>query len=253
MGTSCAPTFDIIFFSIELRAQFIAIKQGIKLPLSYARKLDDILTIFPNTENFSAFFNLLQHPTLTYTSDSDNTANIFMNICIYKDKLFHKTGIFSTCLFQKINNLFIYLRPDSMLPTHIINVNFIKQEIFRLRLICSNDIDYQFFRCLFYQRLLKREYTGRYLDRIFNECKPERHDLLHNTKSPDTSKPQHQYLVLPFNNFTQTFKHAISQLLTPPAALLALFPYAFEDPTKLHIAYNLERNVKSHAKQKYNS
>ena len=174
-----------------------------------------------------------------------------MDICIYKDNLFQETGIFSTCLFQKIHNLFIYLRPDSMLPAHII-INFIKQEIFRLRLICSNDIDYQFFKRLFYTRLLKRQYTHTYLNQIFNECKPERHTLLHSTKSTDTPKPQHQYLVLPFNNFTHIFKDTISQLLTPPAELLALFPHAFEDPTKLHIAYNLEKNVKSHAKQKYN-
>ena len=120
METSCAPTLaDIFFLSIELRALFIALRQGIKLPLFNARKLDDILTIFPTTENFSVFFNLLQHPTLTYTSDSDNTANIFMDICIYKDKLFQETGIFSTCLFQKIHNLFIYLTPTLNLTTTI--------------------------------------------------------------------------------------------------------------------------------------
>jgi len=173
-----------------------------------------------------------------------------MDICVYKDANFHETGIFSTCLFQKIHNLFIYLRPDSMLPEHI-RINFIKQEIFRIRLLCSDDRNYHFFKHLFYNRLLARTYSRKYLDRIFNECNPERHDLLHNIKSLAKPKPQHQYLILPFNNFTKKYKHRIAQILTPPANLLALFPNAFEDPTKLHIAYNLERNVKSHAKHKY--
>jgi len=251
MGTSSAPTLaDIHYFSIELNARQIALGRGIQLPLYYTRKLDDILSIFPTTENFLAFFELLQHPSLTYTSDSDNTANTFMDICVYKDDNFNKTGILSTCLFQKIHNLFIYLRPDSMLPEHI-RINFIRQEIFRIRLLCSDDRNYHFFRQLFYNRLLARTYSRKYLDRVFNGCTPIRHDILHNIKSLTKSKPQHQYLTLPFNDFTSKFKFRIAQLLTPPAYILALFPNAFEDPTKLHIAYSLERNVKSHAKYKY--
>lgn len=254
MGASSAPVISNIFVCmVELKAQFIALKSPhIRLPLLYLRILDDILTISSSAAQFKLYLQLLQHPSLTYTVEADNTSNIFMDMCIYKDANFNTTGIFSTILFQKLHNLFIYLRLDSLIPNHII-VNFIQQEIYRIRMICSHDSEYEMYKYLFYHRLLKRQYTKKKLDPIFNACNPNRHDLIHGIKLSHKEQTQHQYLVLTYSDFSIKHNSEIQTLLTPPADILALYPFAFEDPTKPHVSYRLEKNVKTHAKQKYDN
>ena len=139
IGSSCTPTIANIFMCmIELKAIRSAIDNHIPPPLFYLRILDDIIAGYTSPEHSITYCALLKHATLEYTYESDLNSNIFMDIILYKGSDYTRTGKLSTCIFQKLTSKFTYMRPDSMIPEHIVR-NFIISELNRIRLLCSND------------------------------------------------------------------------------------------------------------------
>ena len=241
IGSSCTPTIANIFMCmIELQAIRTALDRHIPPPLFYLRILDDIIAGYISTEHSLAYSTLLKHDTLEYTYESDDSCNIFMDIIIYKGLDYITTGKLSTCIFQKLTNKFIYIRPDSQIPEHII-CNFIISELNRLRLLCSNDEEYAHFTCVFYHHLRARTYSTKFLDNIFCNYSTSRSDLLHRPSKKSIST--HTYLVLPFCLFTIDNKALINSIFTPTAELIAQYSSAFEDPSKVHIAYKLDKTL----------
>ena len=192
IGSSCTPTIANIFMCmIELKAIRSAIDNHISPPLFYLRILDDIIAGYTSTDHSTSYCTLLKHASLEYTYESDPNSNIFMDIILYKGHDFALTGKLSTCIFQKLTNKFTYMRPDSMLPEHIIR-NFIISELNRIRLFCSNDEDYAHFVCVFYHRLRHRTYSVKFLDDIFTA-----HLLQPLDPNYYTVSPKNVFLTLP--------------------------------------------------------
>ena len=138
------------------------------------------------------------------------------------------------------------MRLDSMIPEHI-RRNFIISELNRIRLLCSNDEEYTHFVCVFYHRLRHRTYSVKFLDAIFTPFTTSRSDLLQRI----TCKPvsNHTFLVLPFIPFTIHNKAIINSILTPPANIIAQYPSAFTDPSKVHFSFKLEPKLSSLSKR----
>ena len=247
IGSSCTPTIANIFMCmIELKAIRSAIDTHIPPPLFYLRILDDIIAGYTSTEHSINYSALLQHVSLEYTYESDLNSNIFMDIIIYKGRDYALTGKLSTCIFQKLTNKFTFMRPDSLIPEHIIR-NFITSELKRIRLLCSNDEEYAHFTCVFYHRLRHRTYSIRFLNTIFDDFSISRSDLLQQHSSVKQNSDC-TYLVLPFTPFTIRNKAFINTTLTPPADIIAQYPAAFTDPSKVHFSFKLEPKLSSIAK-----
>ena len=246
IGSSCTPTIANIFMCmIELKAIRTAIDTHISPPLFYLRILDDIIAGYTSTDHSTSYCALLKHDSLEYTYESNNNSNIFMDIILYKGHDFTLTGKLSTCIFQKLTSKFIYMRPDSMIPEHIIR-NFIISELKRIRILCSNDEEYAHFVCVFFHRLRHRNYSVKFLDPIFALATTSRSELLQSTTNKRTST--HTFLVLPFIPFTIKNKAYINAQLTPPADIIAQYPAAFTDPSKVHFSFKLEPKLSSIAK-----
>jgi hypothetical protein len=246
IGSSCTPTIANIFMCmIELKAIRSAIDNNISPPLFYLRILDDIIAGYTSTDHSTSYCTLLKHASLEYTYESDPNSNIFMDIILYKGHDFALTGKLSTCIFQKLTNKFTYMRPDSMLPEHIIR-NFIISELNRIRLLCSNDEEYEHFVCVFYHRLRYRTYSVKFLNDIFTPFTTSRSELLHRTTIKRVSNLT--FLVLPYIPFTIQNKAQINSILTPPADIIAQYPVAFTDPSKVHFSFKLEPKLSSLSK-----
>lgn len=246
IGSSCTPTIANIFMCmIELQAIRTALDKHISPPLFYLRILDDIIAGYTSIDHSLSYGTLLKHDTLEYTYESDENCNIFMDIIVYKGLDYITTGKLSTCIFQKLTNKFIYIRPDSHIPEHIIR-NFIISELNRIRLLCSNDAEYTHFTYVFYHHLRARTYSVKFLNNIFCNYSTSRSELLHRT--PMKSISTHTYLVLPYCPFTIDNKTLINTVFTPPPELTAFYPAAFEDPNKVHVAYKLDKNLLQMAK-----
>lgn len=88
----------------------------------------------------------------------------FLDITISYDSIHTQ---FNTSIFQKILNKYLYLSPRSCHAPHIFK-GFIKGELTRYARLSSNAYSYRIIKCLFYQRLVNRGYSRRFLDPIFH-------------------------------------------------------------------------------------
>ena len=140
------------------------------LPMIYTRLLDDIFIIFPNTIAYNLFKALwLRHAPKSIALEYSTGSSVN-----YLDITVTKIGaLLSVSLFQKPNNKFLYTPFNTNQPPHI-PTNWIRSEIIRPKLFCTDENNFIIARTALYTRLLARGYPNSKLDPIFELPIPSR-------------------------------------------------------------------------------
>jgi hypothetical protein len=86
---------------------------------------------------------------------------------IYKGSRYNEKLVFDIKLYQKPQNKYLYLPPNSFHPKSVFKA-FISAEIDRYRLCCNNDSDFDEIKKQFHSRLIARGYKEDYLKSIFD-------------------------------------------------------------------------------------
>jgi hypothetical protein len=177
MGTPFAVTFACIHLAIIEAESFEIIKKhGFDGPLLYYRFIDDIIAVFPTAEDGKAFmtvFNTRRSGIHCPKYVLSTNAATFLDITIFKGKRFKNNGLLDVKLHQKPINKFLFLPPSSYHPKHCMN-GWISGYIKRIRLNCSEDIDYLHFKSKFFTHLRERGHTLSIIEQfqiVYNRAK----------------------------------------------------------------------------------
>ena len=161
MGTPFAVTFACIHLAIiENETLTILLNNGHREPQLYYRYIDDIIAVFEYPVDAVAFMSVFNtrrrglHCPKYLVSDSSAT---FLDLTVYKASRFKSSGKLDVKLFQKPTNKFLFLPTTSFHPEQCAK-GWISSYIKRIRLNCSNDVDYEKFKADFYAHLLNRGY-----------------------------------------------------------------------------------------------
>ena len=176
MGTPAAVVFACLFLDTLERK---VIKTTNVKPLLFKRYIDDIFAIFRTCEDAQVFITAFNSvlPTIKCSSPTiSNQDGIFLDLFIFKGKRFEKDRCFDTKLYQKPQNKYLYLTPNSFHPKSVFPA-FIVAELNRYRLCCNNDVDFLEVKDDFYKRLLARGYDAKTLNNLFTRWSP-RENLL---------------------------------------------------------------------------
>jgi hypothetical protein len=161
MGTPVAVTYaNIVLYYIERN---LITKNFIK----YYRYIDDIFAVCDNAESACVFvesFNKV-NTAIQLEGWTVERYGVFLDL----DITITPANSISFTIYQKPMNKYQYLPPNTAHPRHIIN-NFIKNEISRYRLYCTEDKKFGEIMGKFYSRLIARGYTYSYLNPIFQNA-----------------------------------------------------------------------------------
>ena len=175
MGTPVAVTFANIYLSILEHELLLKLPNesasvlNISSFLLYKRYIDDIVAFFPDKESaleFAKVFNLLRPNNIKVDFVISDTTGVILDITIFKGRRFNTSGHFDISLFQKSCNKYLYL-PSFSFHRETIFSGFINSELQRIRLHCTDDIDFFRFKHQFYIHLTHRGYRKHFLDNIF--------------------------------------------------------------------------------------
>jgi hypothetical protein len=224
MGTPLAVPFACLFVAQIEYMIFSDPTNNIPEPLFYRRYIDDIFYISSSrkdAETYFACFNSIVSTIKCGSITIDNTSGIFLDLVIYKGTRFQQNNILDFRTYQKEQNRYLYLAPNSFHRRDVFK-STILSELNRYRLTCSNDRDFENIRTLFYQRLVNRGYSQSYLNLIF-PWHLSRADLLQNlhqrfsTKQIELTK---QPLLFKVMNSYELSDLRISQLTKVPQSIL---------------------------------
>jgi hypothetical protein len=167
MGTPAAVCFACLFvYEVEHLVQSNLPDNSI---IFYRRYIDDLFVIFPNVEKADAFFNSFNNVVPTIRCGSRTTSlssGVFLDLEIFKGKRFATSQLLDFRVFQKEQNRYLYLAPNSFHNRAVFR-GFILSELDRYRLNCTDDNEFTAMKQAFYQRLLARGYSSIYLNYIF--------------------------------------------------------------------------------------
>lgn len=171
MGTPLAVPFACLFVCQLEHELFSQQRDGSYLaaPLFYKRYIDDIFYIARSTSEANKFFDCFRQiiPSIRCGSLTiDATTGIFLDIQVYKGSRFLQTGVFDFKTYQKEQNRYLYLAPNSFHRRNIF-ASFIISELNRYRLSCTDTNEFYTISSLFYQRLVARGYNPHYLNAVF--------------------------------------------------------------------------------------
>lgn len=176
MGTPVATSYANIFLygvECDLIAKY--------KPCYYKRYIDDIFAIFPSKIIAKCFIHTFNSivPSIKLEAVTIGRSGIMLDLII---ELMHNPHIMSDTithkLFQKPANIYQYIPTLSNHKPNIFS-NFIKQEVNRFNINCTNTDDYNECKILFSQRLLARGYDTK----LFNNATsglPTRETLINN-------------------------------------------------------------------------
>ena len=197
MGTPAAVVFACLFLDTLERK---VIQSTNVEPLLFKRYIDDIFAIFKNEGDAKLFITTFNSvlPTIKCSSPTISSSDgIFLDLVIFKGPRFMKEQCFDTKIYQKPQNKYLYLTPNSFHPKSIFPA-FIIAELNRYRLCCNNDIDFIQVKDDFYKRLLARGYDAQSLNDLFKKWSPREKLLERVCKrifGENTSKNSSQALV----------------------------------------------------------
>ena len=189
MGTPAAVVFACLFLDAHESKILEELKP--RKPLMYKRYIDDIFGIFETKEDAEIFLKKFSSdkdlPTIKCSSFTiDDKEGIFLDLKIFKGERFRASHRLDVKVYQKPQNKYLYLPPNSFHPKAIFPA-YIKAEINRYRLICSNDNDFKEVREEFRNRLIARGYTQEMLEPLFLSHKT-RKELLQNIRKKKSKK-----------------------------------------------------------------
>ena len=171
MGTSLSVAFSCLYVGYK---ENIAIQQfknmGLPDPLIYKRLIDDTMAIFHDKYTAAIYMEILktcigEGLTLEYNIDTDSCT--FLDVKLYKNDTFRNHNKIATTLYQKLMNKYLFLPPTSAHSISIFRA-WITSYITRIRIICSDDIEFIIHKDNFYNRLRDRGYTRKFLKKIID-------------------------------------------------------------------------------------
>jgi hypothetical protein len=168
MGTPAAVVFACLFLDSLERRVF---KEHKIKSMCFKRYIDDIFAIFGTKEEAELF---LQHfttklPTIKCSSYTiSETEGVFLDLVIFKGPRFQNEAKFDTKIYQKPQNKYLYLTPNSFHPKAIFPA-FIVSELNRYRLCCNSEDDFQKVKNEFFDRLIARGYETSMLNGLFTK------------------------------------------------------------------------------------
>ena len=179
MGTPMAVVFANLFLDIHETNVLETLQSK---PIVYKRYIDDIFAVFENKESAILFINKFNLDIPTIKLDVYNIGNSvnFMDLEIFKGNLFQSKALIDIRLYQKPQNAYQYLHPTSYHQKTVFPA-YITAEIKRIRIACTNDIDFEYNKELFKSRLLNRGYNNSFLTRLFSNTYL-RQELINNIK-----------------------------------------------------------------------
>jgi hypothetical protein len=197
MGTNCAVNLAQIYLGRLLDIELLE-HANIRL---YKRYIDDIFMIFNGTEEeliklFTRVNHMIPGISITYSFSKKETE--FLDLKIFKDL----NGTICYTTHQKSQNKYHYLSPKSCHPSHTLS-GYIKGELIRYSRNSSHEFYFNHTRQLFFQRLLNRGYSRKYLTRIFEKVSYTR------SETPQTPTLSITAFVIPYSvqlNFNALIK-----------------------------------------------
>ncbi len=165
MGATFSPTIANIFMSVIVH-RFLH-TQHIK-PLTLTQYIVDIFMIWPgSTHELNSFLTALNnfHPNLRFTHQQSPLTIDFLDLTIYKGTHFPVTNILDTKTYQKPLNLYQYLHYTSNHPKSIYKAVIRGESIRYIRTNTTHET-YCAMLHIFKQRLLKRAYPDRLINRL---------------------------------------------------------------------------------------
>lgn len=222
MGTPLAVPFACLFVA-ELEHRISSFT-----PIYYKRYIDDIFMITTSKEEAELFINRFNSvvPTIRCGSVTiDFTTGIFLDIEVYKGSRFCTANLLDVRIYQKVQNRYLYLAPNSFHRRDIFKSTIIS-ELNRYRLCCSNDVEFFSIKCLFFQRLVARGYNPDYLISLF-PFHSTRSQLLQNislrfsidSKKQSTTSSSLSLPIFKSLNTYETTQLSISKLISIPLNL----------------------------------
>ncbi len=163
MGTNAAVSLANIYMG-HIVDRFL--KQQTKL-FYYKRYIDDLFIIWKGTKvewrRVSTLLNRLDPSiTITFTEPTLSTTP-FLDVNISWDNFNNR---FNTSVYQKELNKYMYLTPKSCHTPHTFS-GFIKGELTRYARLSSEPFAFNRMKELFYQRLVNRGYSRKFLNYTF--------------------------------------------------------------------------------------
>ena len=258
MGTPAAVVFACLFLDSHERqvSQLVLQKFGI-YPLFYKRYIDDIFAIFSSRHEAKTFIkyfcNNKQLPTIKCSSRTiSSTEGIFLDLRIFKGKRFQEEGKFDTTIYQKPQNKYLYLPPNSFHPKAVFP-SYILSELNRYRLVCNNDDDFNAISEEFFTRLKARGYSDEFLNPIFQKTSSREflfNKLVQRVRSKETQKTVENINLFKtvFNPQTKALKIKDSLKLTDSVLLTHAGKLACNDKDPI-VCYSNSPNIQSHLSQ----
>ena len=227
MGTPFAVTFACIHLAIiEAEAFEVIKKYGFDNPLLFFRFIDDIIAVFNTAEDGHAFMAVLnsrrigiQCPKYIISAHSAT----FLDVTIFKGNRFNYCGRLDVKLHQKPINKFLFLPPSSYHPKKCMS-GWISCYIKRIRLNCSDDVDFLNFKAKFFNHLRDRGHNASTIIELF-QVDYKRAELLmeaNASKIKNKNKIRSGYpvanpiaVVLQHNPRSAILKNEIKRILKP--------------------------------------
>ena len=215
--------------------------------LLYKRFIDDGFLIWSgNYDSLVKFFHALGSvdPNIKITFEISPTSAIFLDLSL----TLNDDGIITSSLYQKPMNLYPYI-PFASAHSHMIKRSFIKAELNRYVLACSNEDSYASLKVQFFKRLRARGYPPSFLRPLFipHEYSSRCERLKSALSAERVKKPVSPFVIQDSPNARQINWGSI---LKPPASirhdsdLAPVIPRplaAFSNPPTLR--YKLERGA----------
>jgi hypothetical protein len=252
MGSSLSVTYACLYMALK---EQIAINQFMRTtsyqPILYKRMVDDVAAIITNKMQATVFMHLLQTAVDTgihFEYQIDDKQMIFMDMEVYKNDEFSHTGQLSTRLYQKPMNKYLFLPFQSSHPISVFS-SWITCYLHRIRILCSDDAEFERNKWKFYARLKRRGYPGKFLKRIFKKVY-DRRELLHKYTQAhmDDHKRQTGHIAalrIPLNEFNKKLIRIIKESLKFPQELQddLHFTDIFGNRSSPMIIYETAKNV----------
>lgn len=165
MGTACAPVLANLYAGFYEKRHKIPGQKGVLL---YNRYIDDILCLFQGTEEEAVrFCEKVRLGPLSITWSCSILRNEFLDIEIIKSQD-RAVRVVDTRLFRKKMNRHLYIPWSSAHPLHV-KKGFVKAELTRLTMLCSDAKYFADARQEFYGNLRRRGYPSQTLIEWFSQ------------------------------------------------------------------------------------
>ena len=177
MGTPLAVVFACFVVDFIERE---VLTETMITPLLFRRYIDDFFIVTKSVSDATRFMEAFNRHTPSIRCPEpciSSSEGIMLDLKIFKDFDFSRTKRFSTSIYQKPQNKYLYLPPSSFHSRHVYPAT-VRAEIHRYRMHCSRDQDFVDVCKSFYNRLLERGYSAAKLDEWFASAHKQSRDKL---------------------------------------------------------------------------